>query len=146
MPGSVLIIDDEEDMTLLLKNFLQSKGFTVEIAFDGVSGVEKARKLRPDVITLDFNMPGVNGVETYNELHKRPETAVIPVVFLSSTLLGIIRRMILENPRVRFLKKPCTPHDLEKCVAEMMALPKLEPPPPPPPPIAGDSTDIPYLG
>jgi DNA-binding response OmpR family regulator len=132
MPKSVLIIDDDEDLSALLKEFLQSKGFTVYRAPDGVSGVEKARALRPDIITLDFNMPGANGVETYNELHRSPETAVIPVVFFSSTLLGIIQRMILENPRVRFLKKTCTTQELGKCIDDMTALPKLAPPPPPP--------------
>jgi CheY-like chemotaxis protein len=74
----------------------------------------------------------MNGVEVYSELHKHPETAGIPIIFFSSTLLGIIKRMILENPRVKFLKKPCNMQDIEKCIYEMLMLPKLAPPPPPP--------------
>lgn len=133
MHKSVLIIDDDEDLSAMLMDFLQSKGFTVSRAHDGPSGLAKAGKLLPDLITLDFNMPGENGVETYNQLRNNPETAVIPVIFFSSTLMGLIRRMVLENPRVKFLKKGCTAKELEHCVKEMMALPKLEPPPPPPP-------------
>ena len=133
MATLILIIDDNEDISSLLKTFFQSKNFTTYTAFDGISGIQKARELRPDIITLDFNMPGMNGVEVYNELRKYPETAGIPVIFFSSTLLGIIKRMIVNNPRVQFIKKPCTPHDIEKCVTEMLALPKLAPPPPPPP-------------
>lgn len=140
MPGSLLLIDDNEDISSLLKNYFQAKGFTIHTAFDGEAGLEKARQLLPDVITLDFNMPGMNGVEVYNELHKHPETAGIPVIFFSSTLLGIIKKMLLENPRVQFLKKPCNPLAIEKCVMEMLTLPKLAPPPPPPtpPPPPGD--------
>jgi CheY-like chemotaxis protein len=136
MPGSLLIIDDNEEMSQLLKNHFQDKGFAIHTASDGPSGIEKARQVLPDVITLDFNMPGMNGVEVYSELHKHPETAGIPIIFLSSTLLGIIKKMVVENPRVQFLKKPCNPQILEKCVLEMMAFPKLAPPPPPPPPRA----------
>jgi len=134
MSGTLLIIDDNEDVSSLLKNYFQDRGFFVHTVADGPAGVKMAGQLLPDVITLDFNMPGMNGVEVYKELHRHPETAGIPVVFFSSTLLGIIKRMILENPRVRFLKKPCNPLDMEKCVMEMLALPKLAPPPPPPPP------------
>ena len=134
MAGTLLIIDDNEEIAVLLKNYFQDRGFFVQTAHDGPAGVKMARKLLPDVITLDLNMPGMNGVDVYKELRKHPETAVIPVIFFSSTLLGIIKRMILENPRVRFLKKPCNPLAIEKCVMEMLALPKLAPPPPPPPP------------
>jgi len=129
----LLIIDDNVEISSLLKMFFQAKDLSIYTAFDGVSGVEKAKALIPDVITLDFNMPGMNGVEVYDELHKCPETAGIPVIFFSSTLLGMIKRMITDNPRVRFLKKPCNPRDIETCVTEMLALPKLAPPPPPPP-------------
>lgn len=133
MARTVLIIDDDENLAALLKDFLQSKGYTVFHESDGLSGVAKARELLPDLITMDFNMPGANGVESYNKLRNYPETAVIPVIFFSSTLMGLIRRMVHENPRTKFLKKGCSTKELEQCVAEMMALPKLEPPPPPPP-------------
>ncbi len=133
MPRSLLIIDDNEEISSLLKGNFQAKGYTIYTAFEGASGIEKAMSLKPDVITLDFNMPGMNGVEVYNELHKHPETAGIPIIFFSSTLLGLIKRMMLENPRVQFLKKPCNMKDIEKCIYEMLALPKLAPPPPPPP-------------
>jgi len=132
MSKSVLIIDDDDDLSSLLRDFLVSKGFTVSRAHDAPSGVEKARQLLPDLITMDFNMPGENGVEAYNHLRSYPETAVIPVIFFSSTMLGIMRRMVQENPRVKFLKKGCTTQELERYVNEMAALPKLAPPPPPP--------------
>ena len=106
MVGTLLIIDDNEEIAVLLRNYFQDRGFFVQTVSDGASGVKMARQLLPDVITLDFNMPGMNGAEVYHELHGYPETAGIPVIFFTSTLLGIIKRMILTNPRVQFLKTP----------------------------------------
>lgn len=132
MPKSVLIIDDNEDISTLLKDHLIHQGFVVTTALEGKSGVEKARKLHIDVITIDFNMPGANGVEVYEELRKHPETATIPVIFFSSIVTGLIRRMVPASPRVRFIRKPCTIAEIEQSITEMAALPKLAPPPLPP--------------
>ena len=134
MGWSLLVIDDNEAITSLLESNFKPKGVAVHTATDGSSGIEQALRHRPDVITLDFNLPDMTGVDVYNELHKHPETAGIPIVFFSSTLLGMIKRMIVENPRVQFLKKPCTTQDIEKSVYAMLALPKLAAPPPPPGP------------
>ena len=128
----VLVIDDAEEMILLMRKFLEAKGLSVISAQDGESGVSKALETKPDLILLDFNMPGENGVETYSRLCRVPETAVIPVVFVSATMTGLIKRMVVDNQRVRFLKKPCGRQELTFCVDEMLALPKLQPPPPPP--------------
>ncbi|MEI7527721.1 MAG: response regulator [Elusimicrobiota bacterium] len=131
MHKSILIIDDDDYLSNLLMEFLQLKGFIVYREPDGPSGAAKAREILPDLITLDFNMPGVTGVETYKELRQYPATAVIPILFFSSTLLGLIKRLLTDNDRVRFLKKGCQTTELERCVNEMLALPKLTPPPHP---------------
>ncbi|HOW90468.1 MAG TPA: response regulator [Elusimicrobiales bacterium] len=134
MPWSLLIVEDNEETAALLSGNFQAKGVDVRTALNGAAGVEQARTRPPDVMLLDFNLPDMTGVDVYNELLKDPLTAVIPVVFLSSTLLGMIKRMVTDNPRVRFLKKPCGMPEIEKCVYELLALPKTAPPPAPPPP------------
>ncbi|MGD9643334.1 MAG: two-component system response regulator [Elusimicrobiales bacterium] len=128
----VLVIDDAEEMILLMRKFLEAKGLSVISALDGKAGVKLALEAKPDLILLDFVMPGENGVETYSRLCRAPETAVIPVVFISATMTGIIRRMVVDNQRLRFLKKPCRREELGACVDEMLSLPKLQPPPAPP--------------
>jgi CheY-like chemotaxis protein len=128
--ATVLIIDDNEDISSLLKDYLVARGYFVHIASEGTAGVEMARKFHPDVITMDFNMPGANGVEVYKELRQFPDTSIIPVIFLSSVLSGLIRRMVSVSPLVRFFKKPCELADLEKMISELAALPKQAPPPP----------------
>ena len=130
MSKTVLIIDDSVEISALLENHLVSRGFTVFTAFDGRAGVEMARKCHPDVITMDFNMPGANGVQVYRKLRQSPETSVIPIVFLSSTVTGLIRRMVTESPLVRFVKKLTELTEIEKIITEMANLPKTAPPPP----------------
>jgi len=141
MGQTVLIIDDSVEISDLLKDHLVSLGFTVHTAYDGKSGVEMARKHHPDVITMDFNMPGANGVQVYRKLRQSPETSVIPIIFLSSTITGIIRRMVTESPLVRFVKKLSNISEIERVIFEMVALPKQAPPPPLPDGLSGQASE-----
>ena len=132
MKKAVLVIDDNEELAALLMSHFTDLGFSAFTAPEGKTGVEMALKLNPDVITMDFSMPGANGAEVYRELRRHPQTATIPVVFFSSIVTGLIRRMVPESPLVRFMKKPCPITEIGEAVSELAALPRLSPPPPPP--------------
>lgn len=132
MAATILVIDDDEVMILLIKKLLEARGYAVITAQEGAAGVRLARERRPDVITLDFNMPDQNGQETFHQLRGVPETAVIPVLFLSATMTGLIERMVVKSHLVRFLKKPCKPDELARAIAEILAMPRDCPPPVPP--------------
>jgi CheY-like chemotaxis protein len=87
----VLVIDDDPGARDLLIRFLNRQGCVVEVARSGDEGLEMARKLRPDLITLDVVMPGLNGWEVLQELKKDVDIAHIPVIMLTMTdekLLG----------------------------------------------------------
>jgi response regulator RpfG family c-di-GMP phosphodiesterase len=130
MKKKVLIIDDAEEMVALMRRVLEMKELEVYSAMDGKSGVHLARELLPDLITLDFNMPDQNGVEVYSQLRSVPATAVIPVIFISCVMTGLIRRMIVESPYIAFMQKPVRREELERCAEAMLNMPKLPPPPP----------------
>ncbi len=78
----VLIVDDEVSARELLASYLEPE-YRVATAESGPDALAKARKLRPDAITLDVLMPGSDGFETLVALRKNPETANIPVIILS---------------------------------------------------------------
>lgn len=79
----ILLIDDElEKLELTVMN-LTTGGFKVLTAVNGLSGIEVARKEIPDLILLDINMPGMDGIETCRILKRDPETRGIPVVMLT---------------------------------------------------------------
>lgn len=80
----VLVADDEQNAVALLKRILERDGFAVESARDGLAALEMARRLRPDLILLDVQMPHMNGFEVTARLREDPETARIPVIFVTA--------------------------------------------------------------
>ena len=81
---TILIIDDEPDIRLIVRLSLQKRGLTVVEASGGQEGVTLARREPPDAILLDVMMPNVDGPTTLAELRAAPESAAIPVVFLTA--------------------------------------------------------------
>ena len=81
--STVLVIDDEQGARDLIARALGREGFHVEMAMDGRTGLELARKLKPQAITLDVMMPGMDGWAVLTALKADPVTADIPVVMLT---------------------------------------------------------------
>lgn len=80
----VLVADDERNAVVLLTRILERDGFVVESARDGITALEKARDLRPDLILMDVQMPRLNGFEVTERLRADPATARIPVIFVTA--------------------------------------------------------------
>jgi DNA-binding response OmpR family regulator len=84
MSGRVLVIDDEPDFIRFVQDVLKDEHFTVLSAFDGESGLKEARASHPDVILLDWNLPGKDGLQVCRELKAGESTRGIPVILLTS--------------------------------------------------------------
>ena len=81
--GRILVIDDEASVRALLRRFLVREGFTVDEAVSGEAGLAHARAQRPDAITLDVMMPGMDGWEVLAALKGDPALADVPVIMLT---------------------------------------------------------------
>jgi hypothetical protein len=81
--GTVLVIDDEAAVRDLMQRFLSKEGFRVVAAASGEEGLRWARELRPDAITLDVMMPGMDGWAVLSALKADPDVAGIPVIMLT---------------------------------------------------------------
>jgi hypothetical protein len=81
--GTVLVVDDDPGVRELLSRTLAKDGFRVETAADGAAALRRARELRPDVITLDVLMPGMDGWAVLSALKSDADLAGIPVVMLT---------------------------------------------------------------
>ncbi len=81
--GTVLVIDDEAAVRDLMHRFLTKEGFRVATASGGEEGLRWARELRPDAITLDVMMPGMDGWAVLSALKADPDVADIPVIMLT---------------------------------------------------------------
>jgi signal transduction histidine kinase/DNA-binding response OmpR family regulator len=82
-PGAILVIDDDPNSSDLLRRTLEADGHTVVVASGGEEGLQKARDLKPKLITLDVMMPGMDGWQVLQELKADPELASIPVVVVT---------------------------------------------------------------
>jgi DNA-binding response OmpR family regulator len=84
MKKTVLLVDDEEEMTRLLKIELEQEGYEIFVAHDGLEGFQRIRECSPDVIILDIMMPGMDGYEMLKILKADDATKDIPVVILTA--------------------------------------------------------------
>jgi CheY-like chemotaxis protein len=110
----ILIVDDEQTIRLGFSVALRSAGFEVEMAEGGAEAVERAMKILPDCIVLDLRMPGMDGLQTAEELRARGFTA--PIVLASAfadhqTAVAAIGAGITD-----FLTKPIKPTQLRYAV------------------------------
>ncbi len=80
--GSVLVIDDEEIMREILETLLSREGYSVRLAANGTEGLELARSLPFDAVIVDVMMPGIDGLQVLEELHKQDEE--LPVVMITA--------------------------------------------------------------
>src|SRR5437773_1804781 len=95
MTASILIVEDEEPIQILLTYNLQAEGFRIRATANGEDVAHLVNEERPDLIVLDWMLPGISGIEVCRLLRSRPETREIPVIML--TARGE------ENERVRGL-------------------------------------------
>ncbi len=80
---TVLVVDDDPQVGELMRRFLEKEGFDIHVALSGVQALEAVKALRPDVITLDVLMPGIDGWSVLAALKNDHEVADIPVIILS---------------------------------------------------------------
>ena len=81
---TILVVDDEPDVRMLLRMFFQRQGYTVCWGSDGEEAVELARKHRPDLVLMDIQMPRKTGIEAVVELRRDPDFARTPVIALTA--------------------------------------------------------------
>ncbi|MDM8525212.1 response regulator [Desulfococcaceae bacterium HSG8] len=80
----ILVVDDEPDFASIVQKNLEKEGFEVEVAYDGVEGLEKVKANPPDAIVLDVMMPEKDGYEMCKDLKGDDKYSGIPVLLLTA--------------------------------------------------------------
>lgn len=106
MPRSVLIVDDEPRITAALMTRLESVGYEVYHAINGLAGIEAAALYEPDLILLDIRLPDIDGYETCTRIRRMPRLAESPIIFLSANVQdeAVLRAEAAGGDR--FISKP----------------------------------------
>lgn len=102
LEGSILVVDDEEDLAQSVAVLLRALGYEVRIVGDGATGIEQARARRPDLILLDYELPEMDGLEVIEALRADPATAGIPVLLTTASRISLAEIARADG----FLAKP----------------------------------------
>src|SRR5262249_28729279 len=84
MTARILIIEDEEPLTLLLRYNLEAEGYSVDSAVRGDEADLKLKENAPDLAVIDWMLPGLSGIELIRRLRARPETQALPIIMLTA--------------------------------------------------------------
>ena len=110
--NTILVADDEDSLRLLIRTTLESSEVTIVEAADGVEALEMARRELPDLIVLDWMMPGKTGLEVARELRADPRTAAVAILMLTAMGQEKDKKEGLAAGVQAFLVKPFSPLDL----------------------------------
>lgn len=120
MTKKILLADDEDDVKIILKMFLESRGYDVCTAFDGLDAIDQARTQSPDVILLDVMMPLIDGFEVCKRLKADPATTKIPIIMLSAASHSESVKKGMNAGAMEYLIKPFEPEQLEALLEKVL--------------------------
>jgi DNA-binding response OmpR family regulator len=115
-----LVIDDEAPIRLLCRVNLEAEGVEVVEAAEGETGIELAKKERPDAILLDVMMPGMDGWNVAERLLADEDTRAIPIIFLTARADLRDRVRGLDVGGLDYVTKPFNPVDLATLVRDVV--------------------------
>ena len=123
----ILLVDDDVKSSMLLKRFIETEGYEVHFAPDGLTGLEMYRKISPDLILLDINMPGMNGFEMAQTIRSTDKHVII--FFLTDRTEKADRLFGFSLKGNDYIPKPFYPEELiakinERFESEMLNVDK----------------------
>ncbi|WP_420643444.1 response regulator [Candidatus Leptofilum sp.] len=121
MKQSILLVDDEPNLRVLLRHMLETGNFEVVEAEDGLDALDKLNGMTPDLMILDVMMPELDGVSLCKQLRASSEFAKLPIVMLSGKTQYQAVQEGLAAGANRYLCKPITVNELIETVQEVLA-------------------------
>jgi CheY-like chemotaxis protein len=120
MPRYALVVDDVRVAAASIAQALDLLGYETETAFGPRPAIESLSRRIPDVILLDINMPGVDGIEVCRYLRREPRTAAIPIIAMSTENQPDAIARIRQAGANAFLSKPIDIDALERVLKSIL--------------------------
>jgi len=105
----ILIIEDEPELVKVLRSYLESSGYEVITAFRGDTGLQTWENTRPDLVLLDLNLPGMNGLDVAKAIQKKADT---PIIMVTARVEETDRLIGLEIGADDYITKPYSPREV----------------------------------
>lgn len=106
---TLLLVDDEKNIIELERMYLEKEGYTLQIAYDGKTALEKFRATRPAAVILDLMLPGIDGWEVCRRIRQESD---VPIIMLTARDQDIDKIVGLELGADDYLTKPFNPREL----------------------------------
>ena len=103
---TILIVEDEPELVKVLKDYLLNAGFNVKIAYRGDSGCDLWNQTRPDLILLDLNLPGMDGLDVARKIREKDDT---PIIMITARVEEVDQLVGLEIGADDYITKPFSP-------------------------------------
>ncbi len=112
MKTRILLVEDDENITELVRYNLERAGYSIECVADGEEGLYKATEETPDVVLLDWMLPNLSGLEICRQLRRNASTANVPIIMLTARADEPDRIRGLETGADDYMVKPFSPKEL----------------------------------
>jgi DNA-binding response OmpR family regulator len=120
-PARILVVDDEPPIVELVRGYLVREGWTVDVAVDGPTAIERARANPPDVIVLDLMLPGIDGIEVCRQVRTFSDAYVLMLTARSEVIDRIVGLSVGADD---YLVKPFSPRELVARIKAVLRRPR----------------------
>jgi CheY-like chemotaxis protein len=115
-----LLVDDNSATIHLLSEFLLSKGYRVDVACNGADAIQRVRDERPALILMDWQMPGMNGMEATRYIRQDASLASLPIIALTALAMPGDREECLAAGVNEYLSKPVSLAELMQAIEHQL--------------------------
>ena len=122
MGKRVLLVEDELNIIEAIRFLLSREGWQVDTHSDGATAVDKVRGMKPDLVVLDYMLPGKNGIDILTELRADPEFSRLPILMLTARGQGRDRELAERAGVSRFMTKPFSNTEVMTAVRDLVQL------------------------
>lgn len=117
---TILVVDDFDDTRLLLRTWLERKGYRVVEAENGKQAVARAESQQPDLIIMDIEMPELDGLSATRKIRSIPSSKEVPIVVVSAYGASEFRDHALAAGCDEYVSTPFEPEVLEKLITQLL--------------------------
>ncbi len=117
---NILVVDDDKNTAMYLADLLRLMGHNIVVTFGPRGALLKLGEIVPDVVFLDVNMPGVDGLEICRYIRRDPSTANVPIVIISANEEKAHQTAAFQAGANYYIVKPAMFEDLQKALDRVM--------------------------
>jgi DNA-binding response OmpR family regulator len=114
--NKILIVEDDPKIAMSLVIRLKASGYIPSVAPDALAGASLARAFKPDLILLDISMPGGNGFQLAETLHRIPDTNGTPIIFMTASKNPELLQKVMTLGAIGLFEKPFEMDKLLSCI------------------------------